>query len=80
MIVGGYVLHLYCRNMDLRPGADDTCKMPPDYDLRRAHHPAEYTHPETGSGARTLARLDGWRFTRDGDAECPWCAGRVTGQ
>jgi len=70
MIVGGYDLHLYCKNETLPlVGSDASC-------LKGFHRYNEFPHEFYGRNEREVmkqARKRGWKF-RDGDAICPRCA------
>ncbi len=71
VIVGGYILHLYCDNVGtLQEGkAIDSL----------GHVFGEFPHEfsdEFGSVCRTQARQAGWRLGRDGKALCPKCSGK----
>jgi len=59
MIVGGYILHLYC---DKENGAHVANEFPHEY------------ASEFGSNARKHAKRDGWILKRDGTAICPKCS------
>lgn len=58
MIVGCYVLHLYC---------DHKLHVKKYY-----NEEAEYTGPTKGV-AEKGARVDGWKFTKDGKVFCETC-------
>lgn len=65
MIVGGYVLHLYCDFPD------------ESYDHQGGEVYKGYGFGEFGGDSKQAAykeaRNYGWRFTRDGRCICGWC-------
>lgn len=66
MIVGCYVLDLYCEGYEELPSA-----------RREGRHeykefPQQYTGPN-GRYCFREARKDGWKLTKDGKAFCPKC-------
>lgn len=68
MIVGGYTMHLYCRN------AGKSADGPATFDLR--HHETILNGEFCGrtfSECRRAAIAAGWRFGRDKDVTCPTC-------
>lgn len=77
MIVGNYVLELYCRNYGFgsarAPLDNDHCAMPFRY--RGGWYldiPVSWYVGYSEAECRRNARHDGWIFTGN-DAECPWC-------
>jgi hypothetical protein len=73
MITGGYTLDLYCRNGSVHE--KETCKAPQTFKWAQSF--SQYTG-ETYGEAKRQAQEDGWRFHRDGEVSCPWCAKRAT--
>ena len=72
MVVGCYVLDLYCRRGPI--GINAGCMGPIDFQLldqSRGHFTGA-----TVTKARKAARDAGWLFHLDGDVSCPWCAGK----
>lgn len=72
MIVGGYVLHLYCDSG--RREFDQKDK--PGHQHGMSSNAAEFS-AETGPQARARARRSGWRLDVKRDrALCPICSGK----
>ena len=72
MIVGGYVLHLYCDS----GRTDLDHKHVPGHKHGEGAVPVEVT-AETGPQARAAARRIGWKLDLDtGRASCPVCSGK----
>lgn len=66
MIIGGYVLHLYC-----------DVKLPLEEVYTMCDRNIEIGHVQTRSQAEKEARLYGWRFSKvNGTAICPRCLAR----
>lgn len=75
MIVGCYVLDLYCDD----PRHEKFNSDKSDWYLGSPERPAQFVH-EHGSRARTLARRAGWKLdVRNDKAICPRCAKRDRG-
>lgn len=71
MIVGSYVLHLYCANSELGGADKDTCKTPK---VQRGSPHGE-ADARTLANAKKMARKDGWSF-RNRDCYCPACTAK----
>jgi len=69
MIVGCYLLDLYCENYE------DRGPWPDKHGHKFRAFPVQYTD-ELGSRCRESARRAGWRLTKDGKAYCPLCSGK----
>jgi hypothetical protein len=68
VIVGAYVLHLYCR---YAPQSEQKLAKDRAFDARHYGGMGEFGG-ETAGQARRAARRAGWRF-RKGDVTCPTC-------
>ena len=65
MIAANYTMHLYCENMDTHT-----------YHEQNDIATAEYVAETWGQVAK-MARLDGWRISRDRQrCYCPLCSGK----
>ena len=74
MIVGCFVLDLYCRNVIPQDGSDSKKKC---QNKNNFNHGPFCFIGETRGEAVKAARSIGWVLGRDGDATCPFCSGKA---